>query len=620
MCGVLGLYTPNSAICMTRFAEMRDAISHRGPDDHGVWTNRDGTLALGHRRLAVIDLSPAGHQPMETDDGAIVLVFNGEIYNFRDLREELAGKGHRFRGHSDTEVLLRGYQQWGLDVIERLHGMFALAIYDGNSRCLHLARDRAGEKPLFYYRDGNRFAFASELKALLTDPDMPRSLNWEAFEHYLAYGYVPREKCLLNNYAKLPAGHVLTFDLTSQDIRTSPYWSLPRYAPNGRGEAELIEELHGLLLDSVKRQLVADVPVGVLLSGGLDSSLVTAAAAHSSSGTVRTFNIAFPGHGRYDESAHARQVASYLGTDHVEMAAEPGSVDLLPKLAAQYDEPIADNSIVPTFIVSQLIRQEATVALSGDGGDELFGGYRHYNWVCQREPIRQKIPRQVRRVLEAAARQLPLGVPGRNYLLGLTSPYDTLAQSNILFDEQSRLRLAPALRNGYGGLGPEEFKVSLVEERDSVLQRATGADFLTYMCDDILVKVDRASMLNSLEVRAPLLDGRIIEFAFRDVPDQMKATLSDRKVVLRHLAKRLLPPDFDSSRKQGFSIPLSAWFKKGWGSTMVEILSDSDPNLFDRREIDRLIAGQRRGLKLGARLLLITMFELWRKTYSIDTI
>ena len=358
MCGIVGV--AHSAVPTVRppIERMGETLRHRGPDDAGTWWSPDGRVAFGHRRLAILDLSPFGHQPMISRDGNYVVMLNGEIYNFAELRHILAGSGHSFRGTGDTEVLLAAYQQWGADCLPRLRGMFAFALFDARDQSLLLARDRAGEKPLFVAHGSGRLAFASELKALLEWDAIPRRLDPEALDCYLAYGYVPGDKCLVAGLHKLPPGHMLRYSLASDEVAVSSYWRLPgaRVGPDPAAEA-LVGEMEGLLADSVREQLVADVPVGIVLSGGIDSSLVTAMAARVSSAPVRTFTISFPGQGKFDEAPHARLIASHFGTEHTELVAEAASIDLLPRLVHQYDEPIADSSMVPSYLVSRLVRQ-----------------------------------------------------------------------------------------------------------------------------------------------------------------------------------------------------------------------------------------------------------------------
>jgi asparagine synthase (glutamine-hydrolysing) len=622
MCGIIGIVSTRGQVSRELIIRMRDALRHRGPDDEGAWWSADGRVGLGHRRLSIIDLSPAGRQPMTDHRGQLQIVFNGEIYNYQDVRCDLESRGHRFRTATDTEVILEAYQEWGLECLGRLNGMFAFGLFDADAKRLILARDRAGEKPLFYRVDRGSVAFASELKALFQDPECPRTLDLESLEYYLAFGYVPGDRCLVRGIRKLPQGHALTFDQASGAIAVAPYWKLPvEQSTEVATEEDLVEEMDRLLADSVRLRLIADVPVGVMLSGGVDSSLVTAMAARVSSRPVKTFTITFPGHGAFDEAPYARAVADHFGTEHIELAAEPATVDLLPQLARQYDEPIADSSMVPTYLVSRLIRREATVALGGDGGDELFGGYPHHSWVQQQARMGGWVPRPARWVgHQAATRLMPVGATGRNYLLGLVAqPPWNLVQFNMLFDADARRRLlSPVVSNRSINGSPEAYKASLCRPGDSPLRQITAVDFQTYLVDDILVKVDRASMLCSLEVRAPFLDPRLIDLAYRRVPDGLRATAIERKVLSRRLAQRLLPGSLDLTRKQGFSLPLAQWFKSDWGRFIEEVLTDRQADLFDPHTIRRLIAGQRVGFRNTHRLFALLMVELWRQEYKID--
>jgi len=622
MCGIVGVVSSSAIGEQRLLIDMRDTLTHRGPDGADVWWSADRRVGFGHRRLAIIDLSPGGRQPMTDASGQYEITFNGEIYNYRDLRRQLEAKGSVFRTASDTEVLLEAYREWGADCLSHLNGMFAFAIFDQLSGQVFLARDRAGEKPLFYWRTPGKLVFASELKALMADPAFTRTLDLEALEFYLTYGYVPGARCLLQGVRKLPPGHAMSFAPASDVLRVWRYWDLPEGPVDPQPSADMLSaELESLLEDTIRRQLVADVPVGVLLSGGLDSSLITAIASRVSSGPVKTFTISFPGHGVYDESPYARLIADHFGTAHSELAAEPASVELLPLLARQYDEPLADSSIVPSYLVSKLVRQHATVALGGDGGDELFGGYPHYSWIQRQERIRRWIPARVRHGASAAAgRFVPTGVRGRNYAIGFASDLScSIAHVNVYFDRWTRNRLLRPVRDGKNDLGtlPESYRSGLCGPSHSILRQATEADFRTTMVDGYLVKVDRASMLNSLEVRLPWLDYRLVEFAFGRVPDSLRATVADRKILPRRLGARLLPRDMDLKRKQGFSIPLHAWFKGEWGSYMASVLDEADSSLFDRSTIHSLIAGQQRGRANTARLFALTMFELWRREYRI---
>lgn len=619
MCGIVGIASITTQIQRAWLAIGRDAMTHRGPDDEGEWWSIDGRVGLAQRRLSIIDLSPAGHQPMHDASGALSIVFNGEIYNYADLRDELMAKGHSFQSHSDTEVILAAYREWGVDCLARLNGMFAFALYDARQQTFFLARDRAGEKPLFYHQADGVLRFASELKALLADPALTRRIDPAALDCYLAMGYVPGERCMLQGFNKLPPAHAMLFDLQTGQTKIWRYWQLPELeAASSRpvDEAALLDELEALLEDSVRRQMVADVPVGVLLSGGVDSSLITAMAVRSSS-QVQTFTIGFPGHGKLDETEHARLIASHFGTRHTELMAEDATADLLPRLARQFDEPMVDSSMIPTFLVSQLVRQHCTVALGGDGGDELFGGYGHYSRLQWMQRKLGSIPRPLRNGIALAAEKLlPVGVKGRNWLQGLGVDLDKgLPLIASCFDATTRGRLLAA-QSGWHAQAEDVLR-SRVPANSDLLQRATRMDFANYLAEDILVKVDRASMLNSLELRAPLLDYRLIEFAFGKVPSHLKATAQDKKILLKRLTARVLPPDFDRQRKQGFSIPLGEWLKGGaFRALFNEVLRDPECS-FDAGTVDSLLRGQDRGRSNGERLFALVLFELWRREYGV---
>jgi asparagine synthase (glutamine-hydrolysing) len=619
MCGIVGVASREPVGDRTLLECERDTMCHRGPDDAGIWWSRDGRVGLAHRRLAIIDLSALGHQPMADLSGELEIILNGEIYNYRELRQRLCVLGHSFRSESDTEVILEAYRAWGTDCLDELQGMFAFALYDARRGRVFIARDRAGEKPLFYRHANGRLSFASELKALLRDPASPRQVSLEGLEHYLAYGYVPGSLCMLEGFQKLAPAHAMEYDIGSDTVRQWRYWSLPERDVNASASLdELTAELGDLLADAVRMQMVADVPVGVLLSGGLDSSLVTAMAARSSSRPVKTFTISFPGHGAFDEGPYARLVASYFGTDHSDLVAEPATVALLPELARQYDEPIGDSSMVPTYLVSKLVREQCRVALGGDGGDELFGGYPQYSWMLRQQRLYMRIPSIARRAVAGLAGQLPVGVRGRTYLvsLGTVGP-ESLSYGSIYFDSMTRRRLVPRLRKT-AFVSPEAFRRTAHGAATTTLQRMTRADFSTYLPDDILVKVDRASMLTSLEVRAPFLDPRVIAFAFSRLPDEFRATESARKVILRKLGAAVLPSALDLTRKQGFSLPLARWFKGEWGAYMEEVLREAPAEFLSPGVLDRLIKGQRRGLSNSQRLFSLTILELWRRSYGVE--
>lgn len=619
MCGIIGVATNYRNDDRDWLVAGRDAMRHRGPDGAGLWWSPDGRVGFGHRRLAIIDISPAGHQPMHDAGGSLTIVFNGEIYNYRELQQEFIAKGHAFRSHSDTEVLLAAYREWGVDCLSRLNGMFAFALYDAAKQKLFIARDRAGEKPLFYSWANGKLRFASELKGLLPDASLAHRIDHQALDTYLAIGYVPGERCMVQGVNKLPPAHALTFDLQSNSVRAWRYWKLPSPPAENNSqhcdEPALQEEFELLLEDAVRRQLVADVPVGVLLSGGVDSSLITAMAVRAGS-QVKTFTVGFNGFGAYDESEHARLIAKYFGTQHVELNAGEATPALMPMLARQYDEPMADSSMIPTYLVSHLVKQHCTVALGGDGGDELFGGYAHYDRLLRKQQAIRRLPMPLRKMVAyGASKILPTGFRGRHWLqsLGEDLEYE-LPLTATFFDGNERQRL---LGNSDWPLVGEHIWGQSAPTENDLLQRVTRMDFQNYMAEDILVKVDRASMLSSLELRAPLLDHRIVEFAFGKVPSRMKATTDQRKIFLKKLTARILPPDFDRQRKQGFSVPLATWLKQGpWRDTFREVLLD-DQCIFDKKVVKALFHGQDQGRNNNERLFSLVLFELWRREYGM---
>ncbi len=623
MCGFVGIAMTSPIENRAWLGAGLKTLAHRGPDDQGEWWSNDGLVGLAHRRLSIIDLSTHGHQPMQDLTGKYTVAFNGEIYNHQELRTELALLGFEFRTRSDTEVLLAAYAQWGEACLDRLNGMFAFALYDQPYRRLFLARDRAGEKPLFYHYANGQLRFASELKALLQDRKLSRRINADALDSYLALGFVPGEQCILEGFNKLPPSHSMYFNMAKGQITIKRYWSIPPYTDtritSDSDEEELLEELEHLLEAAVRRQLAADVPVGMLLSGGLDSSLITAMAVRSSD-QVRTFTIGFSGHGKLDETEHARLIARHFKTEHTELTAKPSTAELIPVLATQFDEPLVDSSMIPTFLVSQLVRGHCTVALGGDGGDELFGGYDHYSrylWMQQKLSV---VPALIRRAIAVAAhRFLPVGMRGKTYLQDISIDFDRDLPVHIpgFFDRFTRSRLLRDTR-----LKPAKSAAKIYAQRvpiqADIVQRSTRMDFENYLADDLLVKVDRTSMLNSLEIRSPMLDRELVEFAFGRVPSHLKVSDGNKKILLKKLAARILPPQFDRHRKQGFSIPLGDWLARGpYRDLFHDVLHDPSC-IFDRSTVTDLLRGQDKGRYNGERLFALVQFELWRRQYNVS--
>jgi asparagine synthase (glutamine-hydrolysing) len=619
MCGIIG--SLSTIIKDTDWIERGLLkIRHRGPDDNGIWKSKNGLVVLGHARLSIIDLSPLGHQPMHYVNDSLTIVFNGEIYNYLELREQLIAAGHEFKTNSDTEVLMASYIEWGLDFLNKLNGMFAFCLYDSSKNIAILSRDRAGEKPLFYNINSTGINFCSELKGLMEDEKLDRKINPIALDCFLSQGYVAGEMCIFEKTKKLPPASFLIFNLNSGDCKVSEYWKLKQndnlLSLDSLNDNNLVDELDSLLKDSVNKQLIADVPVGVLLSGGVDSSLVTAYASKCRSG-IKTFTVTFPQYNKFDESKYARLISNHFGTNHIELEASKITPDLLFKLAAQFDEPMVDSSMIPTYLVTKLVKEHCTVALGGDGGDELFGGYGHYSrllWMQKRLGV---MPKSIRKVIAKCANEfLPIGFKGRIWLQGLGEDLDNgLPLIASLFEPATRMGLMSNYENW--NIVAEEVRSKLFPSTVDLLDRVTRMDFKNYMAEDILVKVDRSSMLNSLELRAPLLDYRIIDFAYGKVPMRLKANPNERKIILKKIAERLLPQEFDKERKQGFGIPIGDWMRKGeWNDFISDNLVSRDDSFFNKKLVKSLFNQHLNGAENTERLFGLLMFQLWFDKYN----
>ncbi|HEU4765375.1 MAG TPA: asparagine synthase (glutamine-hydrolyzing) [Candidatus Eisenbacteria bacterium] len=566
MCGICGIFAPGAgAVDRAVLERMTSSIVHRGPDDVGVHVK--GPIGLGFRRLSIIGIE-TGHQPMFTEDGRLAIIFNGEIYNYRELRRELEARGHRFRTETDTETILLAYRQWGPDSVRRLRGMFGYAIWDETQRALFLARDRLGIKPLYYAWDGSTLRFGSEIKAILEDRSFRPTLDPLALDEYLTYLYVPAPRSIFREVRKLRPGHTLT--ATARGIEEREYWDLAIRPGPERSEEEVVEGLRDALRDSVACHLMSEVPLGAFLSGGIDSSAVVAVMAELDDRPVRTESIGFR-EDAYDELPFARQVARAFGTDAHEKVVEAHAADILDALAWHYDEPFADSSMVPTWYVSKAARERVTVCLSGDGGDENFAGYRRMRFDYLENRIRSRIPRWVRRGVLAPvaaaypkADRLPQVFRGKTLLTNLTlSPERAYHNTMRWFTPAMKARLyRPALRAQVGdhdafGVQEEFFRRS---EGWHPLSRIQYVDFKTYLPDDILAKVDRASMAHSLEVRVPLLDHRFVEHVAA-IPADLKIRNGSGKYVFKRALEGLVPPDVLTRPKMGFSVPLDLWFR-----------------------------------------------------------
>ncbi len=613
MCGIYGAYSSRGDLRVDDLTAHRDRLLHRGPDDGGTWVSADGRLGLAQRRLSIIDLSQGGHQPMMSADSRFVIVFNGEIYNYREIRAALKSQGAVFASDSDTEVLLQAYVTWGESCLERLNGMFAFAVFDQGAAqtppSLFFARDRAGEKPFYYAHETGYFSFASEVKALTRTGQ----IDLQALNHYLSLGYVPGDMCLFAGVNKLAPAHCGRLDLASGAVSIRRYWSLPTHQPAASVEGEaLAQEAGALIEDSVRLRLVADVPVGVLLSGGLDSSLVVAAAARVSSTPVETFTVALPG-SALDEAHHAQKVASFFGTRHHVLPLDKPSLSLLDGLAPYIDEPIADSSILPAWLVFGLARKKVTVALGGDGGDELFGGYSDYMTSYADARRWGAVPAPMLRGLATAAALLPAGVRGRNRLSSLRGgPFQQLIWGRPYFDSSLRRRiLKPAAAELLGTAleAPEQFLLARFNQGADPLDAMTRTHFGSVLPDDFLVKVDRASMMHSLEVRAPMLDHRLIEFTFGRVPSHWKVSGTESRRLQRLLAKQWLPQDLDVNRKQGFSIPINEWLREEGEAGLMARMGGL-PDIINMEEVQRLVRGHIAGRANGGRLFSLIMLAI----------
>jgi asparagine synthase (glutamine-hydrolysing) len=675
VCGIAGILDPTGSLrgepLADAVARMTGALRHRGPDDEGLWSDPAAGIALGHRRLSVLDLSQAGHQPMLSPGGRYVVSYNGELYNFARLRGTLEGAGVRFASRSDTEVLLAGIEMWGLgETLERCNGMFAFALWDRRERTLTLVRDRLGEKPLYYGRVGAQVVFASELGALRRHPQFVERVDRAALASFLRYGYVPAPHSILEGVAKLGPGELLTVRPgESARLQPTPYWSLAAVARAGRdtlrasppGDApdqtrEAQEELGELLGDAVHLRLAADVPLGAFLSGGVDSSALVALMRDHGAGPVRTFTVAFEDPS-FDEAAHAARVAAYLETDHTELPVSAHDVlEAVPGLPAVCDEPFADPAVIPTLLIARLARRHVTVAFAGDGGDELFGGYSRYRWAELLHRWSGWMPPGARRRLAAAALRLPPG-PGNRLAAALGGAPHLLAGDRLL--KLAELLGAPASadggRWGYAGRAGEaghvgeaghtvrDGEAGLYERLSACwldspvlgaglgvnpafalaegalpaedrLGRMALADSLTYLPDDILTKVDRATMAVGLEARVPLLDHRVVELAWRIDPDSLRADGLGKR-PLREILYRHVPRELVDRPKRGFAVPLAEWLRgplRPWAQDLLDPATLAaegylDPNSVTRHWREHL-SGARNWHR---RIWPVLMFQAW---------
>ena len=619
MCGIAGVVELGSGREPSREAlqRMGRVMAHRGPDEEGYY--QSGPVGLAHRRLSIIDLS-SGQQPMHSPDGQATVIFNGEIYNYLELKLELEQRGHVFRTKSDTEVLLALYRHAGLEAFPKINAMLTCAIWDHAARRLVLARDRFGKKPLFYYQDAQRFLFGSEIKALLAYGGIEPKVNVAALHDYLTNGYIVGDHTILEGIHRLAPAHVLT--LQDGRVTCRPYWELefrPAAAPPR--EADVIERVQTLLESAVERRLMSEVPLGAFLSGGLDSSVVVALMARSSGRAVKTFTIGFE-EADYSELEDARTVARHLATDHHEMIVKPSALDILPDLVWHLDEPFGDSSAVPTYYVCKAARQHVTVALSGDGGDEVFAGYRRYLELGRYSSM-ERVPGWARRgLIRPMAERLPFTWPGWNYLHALGSWERGGLPSGLgLYPHiQSRLYTGDVRQRlgEFDPFGPMKEIVRKGAHLDQ-LSRYQYLDTLQYLPADILTKVDRMSMATSLEVRSPLLDHTLVEY-MATVPASLKLQGQVSKYVLRKIAARLLPASVLTKPKQGFAIPKDRWFKHELKTFAEEMLLEPRSmarGYFDRRAIEQLLRHHATGRRdYSTWIWCLIVLETWFRLFT----
>ena len=585
MCGIAGIVSQSADL--EAIGPMTAALSHRGPDGSGIWS--DGLCSLGHRRLAIIDLSVKGKQPLWNEDETVWIVFNGEIYNFQELRAQLEHSGHKFNSHTDTEVIVHAYEQWGTDCVKKLRGMFAFAIWDQPKRRLFLARDRVGKKPLYYADNGSCFVFASELQGLLQNPEVRREVDLEAVDSYLSWGYVPAPQTGFKNVSKLPPAHFLVLDVgrDGAESRVERYWDL-RYSPKTAiTEAEAGESLREKLTEAVRYRLISDVPLGAFLSGGIDSSIVVGLMAEVSGARVKTFSIGFDDHD-YNELKFARTIAERWGTDHTELIVRPDELAVLPKLVRHYGEPYADSSAIPTFYVSKMTRSGVTVALNGDGGDESFAGYDRYAATriadciaslgflsSATATLAKFLPDSIdpKNQVRRAKRFLSVVHEERPVRYGNWVSYFPPAAKKLLYAPY----FADAVASKSGRRWMEDLwrEVGDMESVDA----AMAVDIKSYLPYDLLPKVDIASMANSLEARSPFLDHVVMEFAAQ-LPTHLKLHGRQAKYLLKKTFANLLPTQNVKRRKMGFGVPIAKWLR----TSSRELLQDT---LLSRRAKER---------------------------------
>jgi len=625
MCGIAGRfnYLSDAPVPGDVIDGMCDLLAHRGPDGQGIWTC--GPIGLGHRRLAIIDLSAAGRQPMLTTDEDLAITFNGEIYNFQELRGELEQRGHRFRSRTDTEVMLAAYREWGVECLSRFRGMFAFALWDANERKLFIARDRIGKKPLHYFVDRDGLAFASEPKAFLADPSFVPEPNLEALSAYLTYQYVPSPLSAFKGVQRLPPAHYLT--VQDGRVTVQRYWKLSYAQKRRMSEEDACAELLHRLREAVRVRLISDVPLGAFLSGGIDSSTIVALMAHLSDAPVKTFSIGFD-ETDFNELPYARLVADRYATDHHEFIVRPDATEIFQQLVWHYNEPYADASAIPTYYLSELARRHVTVALNGDAGDENFAGYRRY---ITRTPAQRfdRLPAAVRRAVANAARVAPaprqsdsVVYRGRQWLRRLSdTPEGRYSRALMMFDAELKAEVCePAFLERAGGAAASRFLLEAFRTSDApdFVDALLDVDVNYYLSDCLLVKVDIATMAHGLEGRSPMLDHEFMEFA-ASLPADLKLRGEETKYIFKRAVRDLLPSDIIDRPKKGFSVPLDVWFRSELRELSADLLLDgrlAQRGYFQMSAVRRLLEEHWSGAaSWHNQLWTLVMLESWHRMF-----
>jgi asparagine synthase (glutamine-hydrolysing) len=624
MCGICGIYNfkTKQPVPLTLLKDMADTMSHRGPDDKGFYIS--GETGLGHRRLSIIDLG-GGHQPMSNEDGTVWVVFNGEIYNFKELYDGLLKKGHIFKTRSDTEAIIHMYEEKGEECFQYFRGMFAIAIWDEKNKRLLLARDRVGKKPLFYFYDGNRIVFASEIKGILKAQDISQEIDLEALSDYFSFLYVPVPKSIYKKIRKIRPGHYALIDDTG--FRESEYWDIRFAHPIELSEERWGEELLEVYRESIRIRLISDVPLGAFLSGGVDSSSVVALMSDIQEEPVLTSSIGFDEQ-EFNELNYAREVSSLFNTNHYEKVVRPDAVGIVHKLAWHYDEPFADSSAVPTYYVSKVAREKVTVALSGDGGDENFAGYRRYYFDARENRFRSLLPIHIRRpVFRTLASLYPKADWAPRVFRGKAT-FEALSCAPLEGYFRSVSAVRPELKgrllhpdvkrslSGYDSLNVFKFYYEKADT-DDPLSRIQYLDIKTYLTDDILVKVDRASMANSLEVRAPLLDHKFMELV-ATIPSSLKLQGRNGKYIFKKTLEGVLPKEILYRKKMGFGVPLARWFRNELKDLAYEtIFNNTRDDLFQKSTVEQIWRQHQNGFRdRSTPLWTLFMFRLWQQQFT----